>query len=59
MIALDNNSLVRGTFAPGYEPVVYEFERNFTERGDVGAAFAAVHEGRTVVEALRARAWLA
>jgi CubicO group peptidase (beta-lactamase class C family) len=50
MISLDNNALVRGTFAPGYETVVAEFERNFTERGDVGAAFAAVHKGKTVVD---------
>jgi CubicO group peptidase (beta-lactamase class C family) len=50
VIALDNNSLVRGSFAPGFEPVVREFERNFTERGDVGAAFAAVHDGKTVVD---------
>lgn len=50
MITLDNNSLVRGAFAPGFENVVAEFERNFTERRDVGAAFAAVQDGRTVVD---------
>lgn len=39
-----------GFVAPGYETVAEEFERNFTERADVGAAFAAVHQGRTVVD---------
>jgi CubicO group peptidase (beta-lactamase class C family) len=50
MIALDNNSLVRGSYAPGFESVVREFERNFTERNDLGAAFAAVQDGKTVVD---------
>jgi CubicO group peptidase (beta-lactamase class C family) len=36
--------------APGYEPVAEEFERNFTERGEVGAAFAAFKDGELVVE---------
>jgi CubicO group peptidase (beta-lactamase class C family) len=39
-----------GYVAPGYEPVAAEFERNFTERADIGAAFAAVHQGRVVVD---------
>jgi CubicO group peptidase (beta-lactamase class C family) len=50
MITLDNLSVVRGSYAPGFESVAREFERNFTERGDVGAAFAAVHDGKTVVD---------
>lgn len=33
---------VHGYTAPGYEQVAEEFSRNFTVRGDVGAAFAAV-----------------
>jgi CubicO group peptidase (beta-lactamase class C family) len=41
---------IKGTVANGFEPVAVEFERNFTERGDVGAAFAAVHKGRKVVD---------
>ncbi len=41
---------IEGFIAPGYEAVVDEFERNFTERGEVGAAFAAVHDGRVVVD---------
>ncbi|RYE10853.1 MAG: class A beta-lactamase-related serine hydrolase [Hyphomicrobiales bacterium] len=40
----------QGFVAPGFEPVAEEFERNFTERHDVGAAFAAMHEGRMVVD---------
>jgi CubicO group peptidase (beta-lactamase class C family) len=40
----------QGFVAPGFEPVAAEFERNFTERNDFGAAFAAMHEGRMVVD---------
>ncbi|GAA4639560.1 serine hydrolase domain-containing protein [Actinoallomurus vinaceus] len=36
--------------APGFEEVAEEFERNFTDRGEVGAAFAAVRDGRPVVD---------
>lgn len=39
-----------GFVAPGFEGVAEEFERNFTQRGDKGAAFAAVHKGRPVVD---------
>ena len=41
---------ISGRVAEGFEPVAVEFERNFTERRDVGAAFAAVHRGRKVVD---------
>ncbi|KSV71991.1 hypothetical protein N182_29980 [Sinorhizobium sp. GL2] len=41
---------IKGIVAKGFEPVAEEFERNFTERRDVGAAFAAVHQGRKVVD---------
>jgi len=40
----------QGFVAPGFEPVAAEFERNFTERDDLGAAFAAMHEGRMVLD---------
>ncbi len=40
----------QGFVAPGFEPVAAEFERNFTERADVGAAFAAMHDGKMVVD---------
>jgi CubicO group peptidase (beta-lactamase class C family) len=53
---------IQGVVAPGFEPVAAEFERNFAERGDFGAAFAAMHEGELVVDlwggqAARGRPW--
>lgn len=39
-----------GHVAPGFEPVAEAFERNVAERGELGAAFAAVRDGRTVVD---------
>ncbi len=39
-----------GFVAPGYEAVAAEFERNFSVRRDVGAAFAAYHQGEPVVD---------
>jgi CubicO group peptidase (beta-lactamase class C family) len=39
-----------GYVAPGYEPVREAFERNFTERGELGAAFAAYRHGEPVVD---------
>ena len=41
---------VGGFVAPGFERVREEFERNFTERGELGAAFAAVRDGELVVD---------
>ncbi|AZM56767.1 esterase [Streptomyces sp. WAC 01529] len=41
---------VHGTCAPGFERVREEFERNFTERGDLGAAVAATVDGVFVVD---------
>jgi CubicO group peptidase (beta-lactamase class C family) len=40
----------QGFVAPGFEAVAEEFARNFTLRGDVGAAFAATHQGTPVVD---------
>jgi CubicO group peptidase (beta-lactamase class C family) len=40
----------QGFVAPGFAAVAEEFERNFTQRADVGASFAAMHDGRTVVD---------
>mgnify|MGYP001141230551 CR=1 FL=1 len=34
----------------GFEPVAEAFAQNFTERGEVGAAFAAVYDGQPVVD---------
>src|SRR5437879_3194254 len=36
--------------APGYEHVAEAFERNFTERGELGAAFAAYHRDELVAD---------
>ncbi|HET8815039.1 MAG TPA: serine hydrolase domain-containing protein [Solirubrobacterales bacterium] len=36
--------------APGFEPVAEEFERNFEERGELGAAFAVHHRGELVLD---------
>lgn len=47
---------VGGTVAPGYEAVAREFERNLSERGEVGAAFAAVVDGRPVADLWGGRA---
>ena len=41
---------VSGFVAPGFEEVRVEFERNFTERGDIGAAVAAYWRGEKVVD---------
>jgi CubicO group peptidase (beta-lactamase class C family) len=44
------NSLVHGTVQPGFEAVRFEFERNFTERKELGAAFSVYHRGKQVVD---------
>jgi CubicO group peptidase (beta-lactamase class C family) len=41
---------VDGMVAPGFEEVRAEFERNFTERGEIGAAVAAYWRGEKVVD---------
>lgn len=41
---------IEGTTAAGFETVRREFERNFAERGDVGASVAIVRDGETVVD---------
>ena len=41
---------VNGTVAPGFEEVRTAFERNFTERGEIGAALAAYWRGEKVVD---------
>jgi len=43
-------SLVYGQVAPGFEEVRAEFQRNFTDRGEIGAAVAAFWHGRKVVD---------
>lgn len=41
---------VMGYVAPGFEEVREEFARNFTQRGELGGAFAAYHNGVKVVD---------
>jgi CubicO group peptidase (beta-lactamase class C family) len=41
---------VEGFVAPGFEEVRAEFERNFAERGEIGAAVAAYWRGKKVVD---------
>ena len=41
---------VHGMVAPGFEEVRAEFERNFAERGEIGAAVAAWWRGEKVVD---------
>jgi CubicO group peptidase (beta-lactamase class C family) len=41
---------VHGEVAPGFEEVSLEFERNFAERGEIGAAVSAYWRGQKVVD---------
>ncbi len=41
---------IDGMVAPGFEEVRVEFERNFAERGEIGAAVAAYWRGEKVVD---------
>jgi len=41
---------VHGSVAPGFEPVRAEFERNFTQRNEIGAAVAVCWRGEKVVD---------
>jgi CubicO group peptidase (beta-lactamase class C family) len=41
---------VHGMVAPGFEEVRAEFERNFADRGEIGAAVAAYWRGQKVVD---------
>ncbi|HET9326076.1 MAG TPA: serine hydrolase domain-containing protein [Candidatus Eisenbacteria bacterium] len=41
---------VRGVVAPGFEQVRDEFQRNFSERGEIGAAVSAYWHGDQVVD---------
>jgi CubicO group peptidase (beta-lactamase class C family) len=45
-----STSNVFGSVAPGFEEVRTEFERNFAERGEIGAAVAAYWKGEKVVD---------
>jgi CubicO group peptidase (beta-lactamase class C family) len=49
-MAQADRTTVRGTCAPRFELVRQEFERNFAERGESGAAVAIIVDGETVVD---------
>jgi CubicO group peptidase (beta-lactamase class C family) len=58
------SSPATGTCSERFEEVRREFERNFTERGELGSAVCVVHDGQIVVDlvggsvdARRRRAW--
>jgi CubicO group peptidase (beta-lactamase class C family) len=44
------NVVLSGNVAPGFEPVADEFRRNFAERSELGAAFAATLDGEVIVD---------
>ena len=41
---------IAGDVLPGFEPVEAEFKRNFTERGELGAACTIYYKGQKVVD---------
>ncbi len=47
---MNNNKIIQGTVASGFEKVKVEFERNFTERNEIGAACTIYLEGKKVVD---------
>lgn len=47
---MNANTAINGLVAPGFEEVRVEFERNFTHRGEIGAAIAAYWRGEKVVD---------
>ncbi|RRS01716.1 serine hydrolase domain-containing protein [Glycomyces terrestris] len=50
------HATIEGTTAAGFEPVRECFERNFTDRKEVGAAVAVLHRGQPVVDLWGGRA---
>jgi len=44
------NGVLEGVCDPRFAAVADELERNFTERGEIGASVCIRHEGRTVVD---------
>jgi CubicO group peptidase (beta-lactamase class C family) len=44
------NGVIEGSCEARFLPVLDEFERNFRERGEVGASLCVHHEGRTVLD---------
>jgi CubicO group peptidase (beta-lactamase class C family) len=50
IVMAERAGCARGHVAPGFERVRVEFERNFTERGEIGAAVCAYWRGEKVVD---------
>jgi beta-lactamase family protein len=46
----DDAALAGGFVFPGFEAVAEQFDCNLRERGDAGAAFAVLVDGRPVVD---------
>ena len=46
----NDKKMIQGTVASGFEKVKREFEKNFTERGEIGAACTVYLEGKKVVD---------
>lgn len=49
-IDLQDDPLIHGWVKPGFEAVLQEFERNFVERNELGAACAVYFDGEKVVD---------
>ena len=45
-----DESMIHGRVEPGFEGVREEFVKNFTHRGEIGAACAVYHDGKKVVD---------
>lgn len=45
-----SSQLIQGCIAPGFEEVRNEFRRNFSERGELGAACTVYYKGEKVVD---------
>ena len=45
-----NEAMLHGEVAPGFEEVASEFEKNFAQRGELGAACAIYHKDKKVVD---------
>ncbi|HLZ24671.1 MAG TPA: serine hydrolase domain-containing protein, partial [Ktedonobacterales bacterium] len=49
-MAVAQQTRIQGMVAPGFETVREEFQRNFAERGELGAACAVYYRGKPVVD---------
>lgn len=49
-LSLYGSGLIHGSVAPGFEEVEVQFRKNFTQRGELGAACAVYWKGEQVVD---------